>query len=576
MFGFAKKMKGIGQFMKYQKIGIVLLAILLMLAACYFDYMSQHLGQDKSDEVRAAYIEIETTRQTTDSVEARVSFWHNEMDGKYYLFLPSGASDHMMQLHLEGIEAIAIDGQYMKDGEEIILKEGEHTYAVEEEAPKSLFVMESAGIGSIFLETESGSLDYLLESKEHMEGGEVLFLDEEASVVYKSELEYIKGRGNSSWNPAKPAFRIKLKQKADIYGMGSAKNWNMVPNAEDPTLMRNAVVYTWADLIGLQYSPQYRFVDWYTNGEYRGSYQICTSIEVGEERVAIADLEEETERMNTMGKLEEYEQYKVTVEDADVLRGYHIPLNPEDISGGYLLELEIASRYNEDVTASGFLTERNQNVVIKSPKYATVEQAVYISELYQQMEDAIYSESGYHQETGLHYSDYIDLESFAKKYLIEEITKNLDAASTSQYLYKPRNSVSSKIFAGPVWDYDKALGNGGVRDNLYFLNEPDELYAAIAPGNGVLWKGLYVQPEFYEYVCAIFNNSFLTTLQEINQEMGKNQEILLKSAMMNAYRCNQFYEADTLAGKQQLYQEEVQRMQIFLNTRCSWLQEQWS
>lgn len=562
--------------MKYQKIGIVILAILLMLVACYFDHISQRLGKDKPDELKAAYIEIETTRQTTDSVEARVTFWHNETDGKYYMFLPSGASEHTMKLHLEGIEAIAIDGQYMKDGEEIILKEGEHTYAVEEEASKSLFVMESAGIGSIFLETESGSLDYLLESKEHIEGGEVLFLDEEASVVYKSELEYIKGRGNSSWNPAKPAFRIKLKQKADIYGMGSAKNWNMVPNAEDPTLMRNAVVYTWADLIGLQYSPQYRFVDWYTNGEYRGSYQICTSIEVGEERVAIADLEEETERMNTMGKLEEYEQYKVTVEDTDVLRGYHIPLNPEDISGGYLLELEIASRYNEDVTASGFLTERNQNVVIKSPKYATAEQAVYISELYQQMEDAIYSESGYHQETGLHYSDYIDLESFVKKYLIEEITKNLDAASTSQYLYKPRNSVSSKIFAGPVWDYDKALGNGGVRDNLYFLNEPDELYAAIAPGNGVLWKGLYVQPDFYEYVCATYNSSFLTTLQEINQEIEKNQEILLKSAMMNAYRCNQFYEADTLAGKQQLYQEEVQRMQTFLNTRCSWLQEQWS
>lgn len=576
MFGFGKKKKGIGQVMKHQKIGIVILAILLILAAGYLDHISQRLGQGTQEEVKQAYIEIETTRQTTDSVEARVSFWYNEMDGKYYLFLPSGASNHTMYLQLEGIEAIAIDGQNMKDGEEVILKEGEYTYAVEEEATTLLIVMESAGIGSIFVETESGSLDYLLESKEHMEGGEVLFLDEEASMAYKSELAYIKGRGNSSWNPAKPAFRIKLKQKADIYGMGSAKNWNMVPNAEDPTLMRNAVVYTWADLTGLQYSPQYRFVDWYMNGEYKGSYQICTSIEVGEERVAIADLEEETERMNTLGNLEEYKQHKVTVEDTDVLRGYHIPLNPEDISGGYLLELEIASRYNEDVTASGFLTERNQNVVIKSPKYATVEQAVYISELYQQMEDAIYSESGYHRETGLHYSDYIDVESFAKKYLIEEITKNLDAASTSQYLYKPRNSVSPKIFAGPVWDYDKALGNGGVRDNLYFLNEPDELYAAIAPGKGVLWKGLYAQPDFYEYVCDVYRSSFLTTLQEINQEIEKNEEILLKSAMMNAYRCNQFNTAGTLAGKQQLYQEEVQRMQTFLNTRCSWLQEQWS
>ena len=46
-------------------------------------------------------------------------------------------------------------------------------------------------------------------------------------------------------------------------------------------------------------------------------------------------------------------------------------------------------------------------------------------------------------------------------YLINELFKNADGATASAFLYKKRNG---KIFFGPIWDFDLALGNAGYMD----------------------------------------------------------------------------------------------------------------
>ena len=45
------------------------------------------------------------------------------------------------------------------------------------------------------------------------------------------------------------------------------------------------------------------------------------------------------------------------------------------------------------------------------------------------------------------------------KYLVEEITKNSDAVTNQPVFYKQPDSVSGLRYAGPVWDYDNALGH---------------------------------------------------------------------------------------------------------------------
>jgi hypothetical protein len=59
------------------------------------------------------------------------------------------------------------------------------------------------------------------------------------------------------------------------------------------------------------------------------------------------------------------------------------------------------------------------------------------------------------------YAAYLDVDSVINYYLINELFKNPDGAATSFYLYKKRNG---KLFFGPVWDFDLAMGNVGYDD----------------------------------------------------------------------------------------------------------------
>ena len=73
----------------------------------------------------------------------------------------------------------------------------------------------------------------------------------------------------------------------------------------------------------------------------------------------------------------------------------------------------------------------------------------------------MYAVDGINPNTGKTLEEYIDLESWAKKYLVEEIVKNFDGGISSQYFYKDSDAKGEPLlYAGPVWDYDGALGNG--------------------------------------------------------------------------------------------------------------------
>ena len=42
--------------------------------------------------------------------------------------------------------------------------------------------------------------------------------------------------------------------------------------------------------------------------------------------------------------------------------------------------------------------------------------------------------------------------------MVEEVSANFDGSKCSQYFYKPADSQSTKLYAGPVWDYDSTWG----------------------------------------------------------------------------------------------------------------------
>ena len=129
----------------------------------------------------------------------------------------------------------------------------------------------------------------------------------------------------------------------------------------------------------------------YLNGYYAGLYQLTEKVEVGKERVDIMDLSAENKKWNDPSQ--EYAAFEKGNE-----RGIQLPRQPEDITGGYLMEWDIDGRYGEGT--SSFRTDRGQSVLLKEPSMASEEEVAYIREFVQEFEDALYTEDGVNPNTG--------------------------------------------------------------------------------------------------------------------------------------------------------------------------------
>ncbi|RYD79642.1 MAG: hypothetical protein EOP53_09330, partial [Sphingobacteriales bacterium] len=82
----------------------------------------------------------------------------------------------------------------------------------------------------------------------------------------------IKGRGNSTWGYAKKPYRLKLDSKTSIFGLPKAKNWVLLANYLDPTLMLNSVALKAGQLLSIPYTNSFVPVDVSINGKYMGCY----------------------------------------------------------------------------------------------------------------------------------------------------------------------------------------------------------------------------------------------------------------------------------------------------------------
>lgn len=134
------------------------------------------------------------------------------------------------------------------------------------------------------------------------------------------------------------------------------KGWCLLANYADRSLLRNRIVYNLAEETGIPFTMDSRNIDLYINGDYMGSYLITEKIEIGKTRVNITDLEDATSKANDNADLETYEQKGTNDYKAGTQKWVDIPNDPEDITGGYLLELELGERYKDET--SGFVINR--------------------------------------------------------------------------------------------------------------------------------------------------------------------------------------------------------------------------
>lgn len=269
------------------------------------------------------------------------------------------------------------------------------------------------------------------------------------------ELEYIRGRGNSTWSTDKKPYKVKFAKKQNLFGFGKNKHWILLANRFDNSLVRNRMTYWLGQKLGLEYTPQCVPVEVVMNGEFYGSYLLTEQIRIGEGRVEINDLEDDPQ--------------------AD---------DPFINSGGYLLSMDYTD--DEANADSYFTTDQGMQLFIESPSFEDQKnpyQLEYIKAQIAKTESAIFGD-GFKTSDGKSYQEYMDLSAAVDYWWVQEFSSNGDAfGSGSTYLYKKRDTktdsgiTEEKLYWGPLWDFDYVAWG----DLEYEIFAPEGIDTTICP-----------------------------------------------------------------------------------------------
>ena len=509
-----------------------------------------------------------------------------------YLFLPSHADISKVSLGFrpfDGSESILIslgDGPFVEYESGSILDLGSlvkgangarvvrfKTSAGARE--RTLSVMISANVGSMYLISDDpinegrpfvdGSPDHSTKAK-----GTMLYVLPDGTVVYNGELTQIKGRGNTTWgNSAKKPYQIKLDKKADLLGLGDdekAKTWVLLANANDATLVHNTLAYQLAQMLGLSETPQSAAIDLYYDGEYRGSYLLCEKVEINGGRVDIDKLEDAIEEANPGVDLGELPLSTGSNKYGNTFQYVEGMNSPEDISGGYLVEFDVAYYRTERC----WFTTSVGAFVVKGPENLSYQQMRYISEFVQAAIDATASGEGA--------GKYLDVDSCTAVWAVNEFSKNIDWSASSAYYYLPSSSdetLDHVLYAGPIWDFDASFG---IRNDFPEASDPT---GACFPSSHLPEVWFTKNPVVSDEADRVISQELASAVEWVLGDGGEESDYLTLDQMVaqirESQRMNQVLWGLTSFSNchdpKPTFEENVAYLRSWLESRLTWVRQ---
>lgn len=240
----------------------------------------------------------------------------------------------------------------------------------------------------------------------------------------------IRGRGNSTWTMPKKPYRIKLDSKASLLGLPEEKDWVLLANYEDRSMLRTWLAFGFgAKATGLAWTPEDRFVDVSLNGQDLGTYVLTEQVEASPAKVALP-------------------------------------------SGGQLLEVDdriLPAQPGGPTKEPGFVTSRGVALGLKDPDDPKPQQLAATKAAVEDLESRLYGDSWTDESDG--YRAVVDVPSFVDWYLVEELTKNYDSDFFSSIFLSW--APGQKFRMGPLWDFDRSsgYGPGGLTGDEYATPE---------------------------------------------------------------------------------------------------------
>lgn len=212
-----------------------------------------------------------------------------------------------------------------------------------------------------------------------------------------------------------------------LLGLPLENDWILYGPYPDKTMIRNVLTYHLARNMG-RYASHTRYCELVINGNYQGLYVLLERIKQDQNRVNIQDL--------------------------------HTPNTWDDtLTGGYIMKVDKltgevgyswASAYNNEVMFQ-----------FHDPEYDELNSAqkAYMQDFISDFETTLIGSGFADQLTGYPY--YMDAGSFHDFFILQELGRTVDGYRSSSFFYKDKDALNwhSKIYAGPMWDFNLSYGN---------------------------------------------------------------------------------------------------------------------
>lgn len=284
-------------------------------------------------------------------------------------------------------------------------------------------------IPTLYVETTSGADPA---DKENYLPCTVRLVDGGTTTTYEMTENGIRGRGNSTWGAQKKPWRLKLDKAKELLGsdFAKAKNWTLLANAYDKSLMRNALTYHLGTFMNLPFCPAAKFVDLVMNGTYRGVYQLSDQVDVRSKRVDIS--EEEGWLLEYANASDKVDDPKITLATSGKTYGYVQIKNPS-------FDNDAPSQWTTaDQTKANTIGNYLNNSLM--PRLIQTVRTELIN-----------PRTGYRALT--------NEETLIDWYVATEITANWDGFY-SIYMFRDQGiDADTTLQFGPLWDEDLAYGN---------------------------------------------------------------------------------------------------------------------
>jgi hypothetical protein len=365
----------------------------------------------------------------------------------------------------------------------------------------------------------------------------------------------IRGRYSASL-PQKP-YGIETRDIAGnnldvpLLGMPAENDWVLLANYNDKTFLRNYLAfYLWQELG--HYATRTRYCEVVVNNDYQGIYLLGEKIKRDGNRVDIAKL------------------------NPDEITG-------DDLTGGYIFKTDYFTA--QDSWLSSFSPANRPGASVHfvyydpKPEELSLPQKSYIKDFVNSFESNLYSHDFEDHKTG--YRAYLDVNSFVDYFLLEEITRNVDAYKKSRYFYKDKDSNKGLIRSGPVWDFDWAWKN--LTEGCIHFNQAD--------GSGWAYKVNECNPnpvppswevrlmQDADFVNMIHDKYYVLRRTIFSQ--ARINHVIDSVALLLAEAQTRHYQKWKILGinvgtpetgiQPATFEGEIEKFKSWINTRLSWL-----